>query len=183
MADTRKLTSVSKFSCTEEWIIFSNNKKLNIRPKEYWNCREITTLFWLQTLCIELPNTATENVVKSRTFRERARMRPSPAEGNSQGRARSKNKGGGRSLANQEEKDAALWRWHTTQCIWREIEIFPTYCRPGRIYSCAMFRIRSFAARAAFRLGRSLEKELSITGGCGDGEFGEVSIVSVTSNG
>jgi hypothetical protein len=46
-----------------------------------------------------------------------------------------------------------------------------------------MLQIRSFGARAAFRLGRSLEKELSIMGGYGDGEFGEVSIVSVTSNG
>jgi hypothetical protein len=46
-----------------------------------------------------------------------------------------------------------------------------------------MFRIRSFAARAAFRLGRSLEEGLSIMGECGDGELGEVSIVSVTSNG
>jgi hypothetical protein len=46
-----------------------------------------------------------------------------------------------------------------------------------------MFRIRSFAARAALRLGGSLETEVLIMGVGGDGEFGEVSIVSVTSSG
>ena len=44
-----------------------------------------------------------------------------------------------------------------------------------------MFRIRSFAARAALHLGRSLEKKLPIMGSCG--EFGEVAIVSLPSNG
>ena len=57
----------------------------------------------IQIQCIELPNTVTENVVKSRAFRERGRMQPSRAEGKSarpskvakKRRARSKNKGGG----------------------------------------------------------------------------------------
>jgi hypothetical protein len=57
----------------------------------------------VQIQCIELPNTVAENVVKSRTFRERGRMRPSRDEGKSarpskfakKRRARSKNKGGG----------------------------------------------------------------------------------------
>jgi hypothetical protein len=96
-------------------------------------CREITTLFWLQIQCIELPNTVTENVVKCRTLEsegecDRLGLRAIP-----QNRARSRKRDElgrrtkeRRSLANQEERDAALWRCHTTKCIWREIEIFPT---------------------------------------------------------
>ena len=37
----------------------------------------------VQIQCIELPNTVTEYVVKSRIWRERGRMRPSRAEGKS----------------------------------------------------------------------------------------------------